>query len=139
MAHDVEVVRASVDDWAQVRDLRLAALADTPDAFGSTLEREQDQPESFWRGRLQAADAVTLVAWVDGRPAGLITVAPAFDDPDAGGIYSVWVAPFARGDHNTAAQRLYARPAFGPTGRTGTLPPPREHVSEHELARAVEQ
>ncbi|HSK24765.1 MAG TPA: GNAT family N-acetyltransferase [Egicoccus sp.] len=160
------VRRATADDWAQVRDLRLAALADVPDAFGTSLEDERDRPESWWRARLEAADAVTLVAWIDDRPAGLTVVAPAYRDPHAGGVYSVWVAPDARGrgvgsrllaaalsaaaelghrrvlldvgDHNTAAQRLYAGAGFRPTGRVGSLPPPREHVTEHELGRTLE-
>ncbi len=90
-------------------------------------------------------------------------VAPAFGAPEDAGIYGVWVAPSARGrgvgdallataieharaaghpravldvgDHNTAAQALYARHGFRPTGRTGSLPEPRTHVTEHELAR----
>jgi ribosomal protein S18 acetylase RimI-like enzyme len=41
------------------------------------------------------------------------------------------------GDHNAHAIALYARHGFEPTGRTGTLPPPREHVLEHERAREL--
>ncbi len=39
------------------------------------------------------------------------------------------------GDHNLWAQHLYARHGFTPTGRTSTMPPPKQHVTEHELAR----
>lgn len=167
----VEVRAASPDDWQVVRHLRLSALADTPDAFGSTLELESVQPESFWRDRLTRPDATTLVAHVtgqdgDARATGLTTVAASFDgQPDTAGIYAVWVAPSARGrgvgdaliaaaiaharaagfvravldvgDHNEPAQRLYARHGFAPTGRTSTLPEPRTHLTEHELARPL--
>ena len=76
MAAGVEVSRASVEDWADVRDLPLAALADTPDAFGATLEEEQDRPEAWWRARLEPADRVTLLARLDRTPVGLTVVAP---------------------------------------------------------------
>ena len=163
----VRVDVASPNDWQVVRQLRLASLADEPDAFGSTLEQEVERPEHAWRERLRAPTAATLVAWLDGedgqaRPVGLVMVAPAFGSPEDAGIYGVWVAPSARGrgigdalleaamaharaaghgravldvgDHNEPAQRLYRRHGFSPTGRTGTLPEPRTHVTEHELA-----
>jgi ribosomal protein S18 acetylase RimI-like enzyme len=36
---------------------------------------------------------------------------------------------------NTAAIRLYESCGFVPTGKTGALPPPRDHILEHEMAR----
>lgn len=165
---DVRVDVATPENWQVVRHLRLAALADEPDAFGSTLDEEIERPEHAWRERLVAPTAATLVAHVVGedgesRPAGVVMIAPAFGAPQHAGIYGVWVAPSARGrgvgdalmaaaleharraghsravldvgDHNAPAQALYARHGFQPTGRTGSLPPPRAHVTEHELAR----
>ncbi len=38
------------------------------------------------------------------------------------------------GDDNAAAIALYASRGFEPTGVTSTLPPPREHILEHERA-----
>lgn len=165
----VRVAVAGPEDWQVVRQLRLSALADTPDAFGATLEEESEQPAAWWRGRLEpGAPGTTLVAsLVDTagvpRPAGLVVLAPSVHGPESdAGIYAVWVAPSARGrgvgdallaavvDHarqsgyarvvldvgdvNEAAQALYARHGFTRTGRTGTLPAPRTHVTEHELA-----
>lgn len=168
-----DTVRVSVAgpaDWQIVRDLRLAALADTPDAFGATLEEEADQPTEWWRGRLEPdAPGTTLMAsLVDpagaSRPVGMTVVLSSFHGPASeAGIYAVWVNPTARGhgvgdalirtaigharqrgydrvvldvsDHNGIAQALYARHGFTRTGRTGTLPPPRTQVTEHELGR----
>jgi len=85
------------DDWATLRELRLAALADSPDAFGPTVESALAQPESYWR------------AWAKGRP-GRMQAFAAFSGPDPVGLISggtpaeglghfgaVWVAPRARG------------------------------------------
>ena len=36
-------------------------------------------------------------------------------------------------NENQAAIALYHACGFQPTGRTGTLPSPREHIIEHEL------
>jgi hypothetical protein len=38
--------RARETEWEAVRALRLAALSDTPDAFGSTYEEECAQPRA---------------------------------------------------------------------------------------------
>jgi ribosomal protein S18 acetylase RimI-like enzyme len=65
---DVRVRVLDPDDWDIWRDLRLRSLADTPDAFGSSLERELDFTEGDWRRRLEST---AVVAFVDGTPAAL--------------------------------------------------------------------
>jgi hypothetical protein len=35
-------------DWRKLRDLRLAALQDDPQAFGSTFAEERSDPDSEW-------------------------------------------------------------------------------------------
>lgn len=148
------------DHWLTLKTLRLAALTQDPDAFGSTLAREQGQPEAFWRARIESA-AANILACVDGVPAGLTTLAYPQGHPDAW-IYGVWVAPHARGcglgealmqeaariarcagaqrlllevaDTNAPAIALYARLGFEITGNTSHLAAPREHITEHERA-----
>ncbi|HEY9243161.1 MAG TPA: GNAT family N-acetyltransferase [Streptosporangiaceae bacterium] len=99
-----------------MRDVRLAALADAPDAFASTLAGERGQPEAEWRARIAALP--WFLGFQDGQPAGLIAAlpprprpdqAPAQDpdqaqqhDPDQDPeqtwhLVSMWVSPDARG------------------------------------------
>ena len=88
-----EIVEASVEDWAQVRELRLRALADAPHAFASRLADEQDRPESAWRDRLSSPNASTFLALDDGEAIGLVTT---FLDPADGArahLVSMWVTP----------------------------------------------
>jgi ribosomal protein S18 acetylase RimI-like enzyme len=165
----VRVVGALPVDWERMRALRLAALADAPDAFAATLAGERDRPDDFWRGRLERADVTTLRAELRGddggwRDAGLAVLAPT-DEAAVVGLYSVWVAPTARGRGvgdalleaavaraaalgyarvalevgaaNAPAIGLYARAGFRATGRTGTLPAPRGHSIEIEMAREL--
>jgi hypothetical protein len=48
----IEIRPLGSADTAAYRDLRLAALRDSPEAFGSTFERESVQPLAWFRDRL---------------------------------------------------------------------------------------
>lgn len=88
-------------EWGTYRDLRLRALAEAPDAFGSTLAAEQNRPDDEWLRRLTAgADARTnlpLVAEVRGEPIGLAWGRIEASDPEVAALYQMWVAPSHRG------------------------------------------
>ena len=91
------IERLPAGDWERYRDIRLASLLDTPDAFGSTHAGEATLTPADWQARLARPDVATLVAVVDGQDLGTMVVAPSFGDPDVAGIYGVWVAPAGRG------------------------------------------
>ncbi|WP_210650764.1 GNAT family N-acetyltransferase [Nocardioides sp. SYSU D00065] len=91
----IEIVEAGPEDWALVRDVRLRALADSPEAFGTNLPSAQALPEQEWRDRLSGPHA-TFLAMVDGHPAGMGGVLLA-DDPDVAWIWGMWTDPAVRG------------------------------------------
>lgn len=85
------------DEWRDLRDLRLRALADAPEAFGATLAEESALADDAWRERADPPDGVVLVAEDAGRRVGLAFGAPAPDHPDVAGLFGMWVDPAARG------------------------------------------
>lgn len=85
------------DDWRLWRELRLAALAEAPAAFGSTLAEWSGtgDAEQRWRGRLRDV-ALNLVLLLKGEPVGMVS-ATAPNSEGQVELISLWVAPAARG------------------------------------------
>jgi ribosomal protein S18 acetylase RimI-like enzyme len=82
--------RLGPDDWQDFREIRLRSLADSPDAFGSTLEREQAFTEDDWRQRLRGP--VYVVA--DPEP---VAVGGVFDNDGTPHVWGMWTDPGHRG------------------------------------------
>jgi ribosomal protein S18 acetylase RimI-like enzyme len=87
--------RVGPDDWRTWRRLRLAALADAPSAFGSTLAGWRDAGEDRWRSRLAVDGALDLVAASGGDDVGM---ASGVLDPTTRSVelISMWVRRDAR-------------------------------------------
>jgi ribosomal protein S18 acetylase RimI-like enzyme len=164
---EFRVERAQLADWQRIRSIRLRSLADAPDAFGTTLAEDAVRPDAEWRARVEN-DAVAnfLAMTADRNCLGMAVGAPHTDYSDTAGLFGMWVASEARGrgvgttlveavigwarnenykrvlldvgDENAVAIRLYESCGFVPTGKTGTLPPPRQHILEHERALNLE-
>jgi ribosomal protein S18 acetylase RimI-like enzyme len=129
----------------------LRALADAPDAFASTLEKETALPEQVWRQRAKGGPAsVSFIAWEGGDGIGLAAIFAVDDAPERMHLVGMWVDPRHRrrgvaralveravrwaeqrqarevilwvADHNTAARMLYERVGFRPTGQRQPLP-----------------
>jgi len=99
---DVPSIRPlATDDWRLYRDLRLRALADSPDAFGSTLAAETGRPDAEWARRLaSSADArvsLPLAAELGGELVGLAWGRIDTSAPAVAALYQMWVAPTHRG------------------------------------------
>ncbi|MEU7825725.1 GNAT family N-acetyltransferase [Catellatospora sp. NPDC049133] len=148
----IELRVLAPDDWPIWRELRLAALAEAPYAFGSRLtdwQGDGDRDER-WRGRLEITGSYNLVALLDGRLAGMASGVPT-EDRGVVELISMWVHPDARGhgvgdrllaaveqwarqvradvlklavvEGNAAAAGLYRRNGFELTAQLGDLMP----------------
>jgi ribosomal protein S18 acetylase RimI-like enzyme len=147
----MEARQAQATDWETLRQLRLRALADAPDAFASTLEAEVTLPAEVWRQRAGGGPAsANFIAREGGVDVGLAAVFAEPDTPGRMHVVSMWVDPRHRrqgvaralidlaigwaaerrasevilwvADQNTAARRLYERLGFRPTGERQPLP-----------------
>jgi GNAT superfamily N-acetyltransferase len=95
MADDLTVRVLTESEWALYRDVRLRALAESPDSFAATLEEEVDRDEGFWRDRMTRSDRLLAE---DGSVAeGIVSVGPYADEPSAAECYGLYVVPEARG------------------------------------------
>ena len=100
MNHRPKIRTFAPHEWGTYRDLRLRALADSPDAFGRTLAEEQDRSDAEWSNRLatgaNSSWSHPLVAEVDGKPIGLAWGRIEESKPDVANLYQMWVAPSHR-------------------------------------------
>jgi RimJ/RimL family protein N-acetyltransferase len=96
----------TVDDWREVRALRLEMLADTPLAFGETLAAAERRDEAGWRERA-GRDAVFAAILDDGTWVGTMGgyLPGGGADPLLVGVY---VAPAHRGRENGVTDALLA-------------------------------
>ena len=159
---EVELVRLTPADWAVYRELRLAALADAPSAFGSTLARELSLTPEEWRARLRRRS--TFAARV---MHGYVGTAAAIegDQPGHAELVGMWVHPRWRGRGvgdllvdavvelaaasrhravslwvsvgNDRAEALYARHGFTATGATQPIRDEDPSRLELEMVRRL--
>jgi ribosomal protein S18 acetylase RimI-like enzyme len=94
----VEVRRIRADEWAELKELRLRALAEEPDAFSTVLAEEADLPDRRWRRSAREAASgeerfVALAVEGTGELVGLIRGERRHGRPEIAGVFSMWVVP----------------------------------------------
>jgi ribosomal protein S18 acetylase RimI-like enzyme len=93
---EISVRALGEEDWEQFRDIRLAALQDSPEAFVATYAQEAALDEQVWRERMRRARR--LVAERDGTPVGVVSLGTGdLEHPRTGELFGLWVAPEGRG------------------------------------------
>lgn len=138
---NVEVRSITAGGWSLLRDVSLRALADSPDAFRTTLEEAQAFTESSWRQRAEGSGPTLVVLeGVQGVAMGGVFTPP---DSAVAYVWGMWTSLEARGrgyatglladlvnwcrdrdlgvrlhvtEGNEDARRLYVAHGFQPTG-----------------------
>jgi GNAT superfamily N-acetyltransferase len=81
--------------------LRLRSLADSPDAFGDSLAQAEARADAYWDEMLRSVTEpgrhTAFLAEDGGHGVGLVFGLLDADDPRAGRVAGMWVAPEARG------------------------------------------
>jgi GNAT superfamily N-acetyltransferase len=96
----VEISRITPDDGPELQAVRLAALADAPFAFGSTLAEEAERTDAEWsdRARWGAAgvERITLLARQEQRVVGIAGGYREEIGATEVDLVSMWTAPDVR-------------------------------------------
>ena len=93
--------RIGTEEWGELRDLRLRALRDAPEAFTSIYEEDALLPDAFWTDwaadMAEGGSSFGLVAELEERWVGMAVGAPHRDHQGDAGLFGMWVDPSARG------------------------------------------
>lgn len=138
---DPELRVVSPEDWHHLKAVRLRALADSPDAFGSLYADAVALDDDAWRARASSPGA-TIVALNGDDAVGMGGLFAPDSAPEVF-VWGMWVAPEWRGrglgrrilheligravglgrpvvlhvtEGNVGARRLYESHGFVPTG-----------------------
>jgi ribosomal protein S18 acetylase RimI-like enzyme len=96
----VEIVQLPPEDWQAYRKIRLEALQNDPQAFGSSYQETLTRPDAYWQGRLAEAAQGTHSWLLFARENGvLVGTIGAFlnDAQNEAEIIAVYVTPAKRG------------------------------------------
>lgn len=91
---DIRLTQAK--DWRLLKQIRLAALLDTPTAFGVSYRTAASETDEQWEKRASAAFGMQFwLAIVDGDPQGMI--GGGVSQNGRYNLIGMWVAPALRG------------------------------------------
>ena len=148
------------NESTRLKSIRLAALQSDPNSFDTTYDQALKWEDDSWERQVQNLPTWVAVEEETDGDVGMVRLGQDNQDPKIGWLISMWVSPRARrkgvakklilelinyaksqglrkikldvGDHNQDAAALYEKMGFKRNGKTTTLSPPREHISEHQ-------
>lgn len=71
----VKIVKLPISDWKDFKEIRLAALKEEPQAFGSSYAKDEAYPDSIWQERLRDGESnkgIYLFAKLEGKIIGMV-------------------------------------------------------------------
>jgi GNAT superfamily N-acetyltransferase len=97
----LEVKPLREEEWALLKSVRLQALAESPEAFSTTLLRAQSWSDEEWQERARrfavGTREVAYLAYMDGRPCGMVTCYLSEETSlPASSLAALWVHPEVR-------------------------------------------
>ena len=161
LSENFRIRRAESGDEALLRQIRLEALSEAPEAFGSTLDRERARTSVDWQKWL--SPSATFLLDTDNGPKGIAAGVPDSTDEAVVHLTAMWVHPALRGlgagsalveavlawaeergansvrldviDGNDRARQLYERHGFEATGKIAIRL--RDNACEVQMERRV--
>ena len=147
------------DEGLRLRAIRLRAVLDAPDTFNTPFGEYVSWPEERWTAQLLAS--LVFIAVQNDLDVGMIRCTNDEQVGGTAWLVQLWVDPSVRrrgiggalvdavidwarrngierllldvGAINEPAIDLYRSKGFEPNGVTSTMPPPREHIREHQM------
>jgi ribosomal protein S18 acetylase RimI-like enzyme len=96
----IEVKRIQPHQSELLRELRLRALQDAPDAFLENYDNARKKSIEHWQASAQkhatSPQAVNFFGFLNGELAGMVGAYIADDEPDVANLCAMWVAPETR-------------------------------------------
>ena len=97
----IELRQINIEEWPLLRQVRLAAVTDSPHAFAETPEETKRMPDSLWQQRTrrgaEGKESFCAIALSDDTPIGIAVGVADAGDPSRTYLVSMWVAPHHRG------------------------------------------
>jgi ribosomal protein S18 acetylase RimI-like enzyme len=82
----IKIVELPISDWKDFKEIRLAALKEEPQAFGSSYAKEAAYPNSRWQERLrddESKKGIYLFAKLEGKVIGMVMGGRTDEDKNA--------------------------------------------------------
>src|SRR3989344_319726 len=95
----ISIVKLQPKDWRLIREIRLEALTQEPQAFNSTFEEVSSYPESYWEEKMVSKKDIFAFAMCRNRIIGVmnLTIGEDGEAEDVAVVHGAYVTKDFRG------------------------------------------